>query len=67
MPMVHGWMVRAHPLLLDQLEKLTAAVEELARKRPDDFQTSANAKLPAALRELIFDKVPRDPTASETP
>lgn len=65
MPLVHGWMVRAHPLLLDQLEKLTSAVEELERKRPDDFQQTANAKLLATLHELIFNKVPRDPAANQ--
>lgn len=65
MPIVHGWMVRAHPLLLDQLEKLTASVETLARKRPHDFQQNANAKLLAALQELIFNKVPLDPAASQ--
>jgi toxin YhaV len=64
MPDIHGWTVRAHPLLLDQLEKLTSSVEELARKRPDDYQESANAKLLASLVALIFDKIPRDPTAT---
>jgi toxin YhaV len=57
-------MVRAHPLLLDQLEKLTASVEELERKRPGDFRDTANAKLLATLQELIFNKVPLDPAAT---
>jgi len=65
MPLIHGWMVRAHPLFLDQLEKLTAAVEELERKRPRDFHETANAKLLAALHELIFNKVPLDPTSAQ--
>jgi toxin YhaV len=64
MPVIHGWTVLAHPLLLDQLEKLTASVEALALKKPDDYQESANAKLLAALVTLIFDKVPQDPTLS---
>lgn len=64
MPLVHGWMVRAHPLLLDQLEKLTTSVEELERKRPDDFRETANAKLLAALQDLIFNKIPLDPAAT---
>ena len=64
MPIVHGWMVMAHPLLLDQLERLASAVEDLARRHPDDFHPSANAKLLAALEHLIFDKVPLDPTAN---
>jgi toxin YhaV len=63
--MAHGWMIMAHPLLLDQLEKLTSAVEDIARKRPDDYQKSADAKLLAALHELIFNRVPLDPTAGQ--
>ncbi|MCF1484371.1 MULTISPECIES: type II toxin-antitoxin system YhaV family toxin [Rhizobium/Agrobacterium group] len=61
MPVIHGWTVLAHPLFLDQLEKLTASVEALALKKPHDYQDSANAKLLAALVELVFDKVPQDP------
>ena len=64
MPVVNGWTVLAHPLLLDQLEKLTASVEALALKRPGDYRDSANAKLLAALVTLIFDKIPQDPTSS---
>lgn len=64
MPEIHGWTVRAHPLLLDQLEKLTSSVEELARKRPDDYRENANAKLLASLVALIFDKIPRDPSST---
>ncbi|WP_137132202.1 type II toxin-antitoxin system YhaV family toxin [Rhizobium sp. FY34] len=63
MTVIHGWTVRAHPLLLDQLDKLTASVEALKRKDPENFQSSANAKLLAALRSLMFDKVPQDPTS----
>lgn len=65
MPVVHGWVVRGHPLLLDQLEKLTSAVVELERKRPHDFRETANAKLLTALHELIFNKVPLDPASTQ--
>jgi toxin YhaV len=64
MPVINGWTIRAHPLLLDQLEKLTAAVEELARKKPEEYRQSANAKLLAALVDLIFHKVPQEPTST---
>ncbi|THF53863.1 type II toxin-antitoxin system YhaV family toxin [Allorhizobium terrae] len=64
MPVIYGWTVLAHPLLVDQLEKLTASVEALALKKPNDYQNSANAKLLAALLTLICDKVPQDPTLS---
>jgi toxin YhaV len=59
---VNGWELFAHSLLLDQLEKLMAAVETLKAKKPDDYQSSANFKLLAALYELMFVIVPVDPT-----
>lgn len=64
MPVINGWTVRAHPLLLYQLEKLTAAVEKQAQKDPDAYRNSANAKLLAALQSLLFDKIPQDPTST---
>ncbi|MFB9951377.1 type II toxin-antitoxin system YhaV family toxin [Rhizobium puerariae] len=64
MPVINGWTIRAHPLLLDQLEKLTASVDELARKNPEGYQETANAKLLAALLALMFDKVPQEPTST---
>lgn len=64
MLVIHGWTILAHPLLLDQLEKLTAAVEQLAKAKPDTYRQNANAKLLAALAALIFDKVPRDPAST---
>ncbi|MGH6924717.1 MAG: type II toxin-antitoxin system YhaV family toxin [Propylenella sp.] len=59
---VNGWQLFAHPLLLDQLERLVAAVERDRRKRPDAFQGSANFKLLAALSKLLFETIPEDPT-----
>lgn len=64
MPVVNGWTVRAHPLLLDQLERLTVSVETLKRRHPDTYRLSANAKLLAALLALMFDRIPRDPAAA---
>ncbi len=57
----HGWQLFAHPLLLDQLQKLTVAVEAAKRRDPDGWRTNANAKLLAALAELMFERIPRDP------
>jgi toxin YhaV len=64
MPVINGWIIRAHPLLLDQLEKLTASVENARRKDPVGYRDSANAKLLAALLALMFDKIPREPTST---
>jgi toxin YhaV len=61
----HGWQLFAHPLFLDQLEKLTATVGKARRKDPKAYQKSANAKLLAAIEKLIFDQIPQDPTRPE--
>lgn len=60
-----GWKIFAHPLFLDQLERLTAAVERERRENPDRHGTSANAKLLAAIRDLILVRIPADPTRPE--
>lgn len=62
---VQGWDLFAHPLLLDQIDKLVAAVEREKAKKPDAYQSGANAKLLAALRRLIFEAVPEDPSRAE--
>jgi toxin YhaV len=60
-----GWEIFAHPLLLDQLERLIAAVEIERRKDPDGYKTTPNAKLLAALERLIWEIIPADPTRAE--
>lgn len=62
---VDGWTIFAHPLLLDQLERLTAAVEKAKASDPTGYSGTANAKLLGALRKLIFETVPQDPARSE--
>lgn len=61
----HGWEIFAHPLFLDQLEKLTTAVAAAQRKDRQGFHRSANAKLLAAIRRLIFEQIPSDPMRPE--
>ena len=65
MAAVNGWELFAHPLFLDQLEKLTAAVERVSKKDPHGWRKSANAKLLAALHRLVFETIPEDPTRPE--
>ena len=65
MIVVNGWTIYAHPLLLDQLEKLTTAVEKAKAKDPQGWTRTANAKVLAAVRSLMFETVPSDPTRSE--
>ena len=59
---VSGWEVFAHPLLLDQLDKLMTAVEKEKRKKPKTYSSSANFKVLSALHELMFVAIPADPT-----
>jgi toxin YhaV len=65
MTVVNGWTLYAHPLFLDQLERLTAAVERAAKKNPTGYAASADAKLLAAIRKLVFEVVPVDPVRPE--
>lgn len=60
-----GWTLYAHPLFLDQLERLLAAVERAKRSDPEGWQGKTDTKLLAALRGLILDRIPRDPLAPE--
>ncbi len=62
---IKGWTIFAHPLLLDQLERATAAVEEAKAANPNGYQGTAKAKLLAMLSKLIFETVPADPTRRE--
>lgn len=61
----HGWHLHAHPLFLDQLERLLAAVERAKRSDPQGWQGKADARLLAALRMLVLERIPRDPLAPE--
>ena len=62
---VGGWTIFAHPLLLDQLERATAAVEAASAADPQGYRSTAQAKLLAMLRTLIFETIPADPTRPE--
>lgn len=57
----HGWSLFGHALLLDQIDKLIIAAERARQTDPAGWQGNANVKLLAALRDLMLDRVPRDP------
>ena len=65
MIVVNGWTIYAHPLLLDQLEKLVTAVEKAKAKDSQGWARTANAKVLAAVRSLMFETVPSDPARPE--
>ncbi|CAM4207504.1 Toxin YhaV [Novosphingobium lubricantis] len=65
MTIVNGWTLFAHPLFLGQIERLTDVVAKKAKKDPKGYTSSADAKLLAALRKLVFDVVPANPMRPE--
>lgn len=65
MACVNSWNLFAHPLFLDQLERLEASVARDRDKNPAGFRGSANYKVLAALRKLVFETVPADPLRPE--
>ena len=60
----HGWRLCTHPLFLDQIERLIAAVARAQRADPDRWRSKADAKLLAALTALVRERIPRDPLAA---
>ncbi|MFU8832148.1 MAG: type II toxin-antitoxin system YhaV family toxin [Wenzhouxiangella sp.] len=59
---VNGWTLFAHPLFLDQLDALTRQVESLRKKTPATYKQKNATKRLAAIRKLMFEVVPQDPT-----
>lgn len=61
-PTVNGWIILLHPLLLDQLERLTSAAEAEVTGNPDGPH-GPNGKLLGHLLDLMFDRIPQNPGA----
>lgn len=62
---VNGWTLFAHPLFLDQLDALVRKVESLRRKDPASYRQKNATKRLAAIRKLIFEVIPQDPSRAE--
>ncbi|MBV8618423.1 MAG: type II toxin-antitoxin system YhaV family toxin [Curvibacter sp.] len=62
---IHGWTVFAHPLFLDQYEKLLGQVAELQAKDPEGYKKKNAAKRLAAIVSLAFDVIAQDPARPE--
>lgn len=61
----HGWSLYAHPLFLDQLERLLASVERAKQSDPEGWRRKADAQTLGAIHALVFDRIPLDPLALE--
>ena len=59
---VNGWTIYAHPLFLDQLEAMIAAVEKARKKDPKGYKRKRATKLLAAVLKVAFEDIPSDPT-----
>jgi toxin YhaV len=62
---IHGWTIFAHPLFLDQYEKLLRQVARLQSKDPKGYAKKNAAKRLAAIVNLAFDVIPQDPARPE--
>ncbi len=58
---VNGWSIFAHPLFLDQVEKLTIEVERLRAKDEKGYTGKRATKLLAAISKLAFEVIPGNP------
>jgi toxin YhaV len=62
---VNGWTLFAHPLFLDQLERLAAQVERLKARDPAGYRGKNAAKRLAAIVKLSLEVIPQDPARAE--
>jgi len=62
---VNGWNLFVHPLFLKQLGELTREVESLRSKNAETYRDKQATKRLAAIRQLIFEIIPQDPTRTE--
>jgi toxin YhaV len=62
---VNGWHLYAHPAFLRQLNLLMEQVERAREKDPVGYRRKNAAKRLAAIRQLILERIPSDPTAPE--
>ena len=62
---IHGWTIFAHPLFLDQYEKLLKQVAKLREKDPKGYAKKNATKRLAAIVHLAFDAIPQDPARPE--
>ena len=61
----HGWALLFHDCVIEQLQKLHAAVQRAQESDPEGFESNANVKLFRALSRLMLDAVPGDPARDE--
>jgi len=61
----HGWTLIAHPLLLDQIDKLATSAERAKKANPAGWRTNANVRLLRSIGQVMRERVPHDPLSPE--
>lgn len=61
----HGWNLLFHECLIEQLQKLHAAVARAQAHDTPGFESNANVKLFTALSQLMLETVPSDPNRED--
>lgn len=61
----HGWTLLFHAALVDQLARLSKAVERVKAKDPQQYESNSNYKLFSALSRLMLETIPLDPGKDE--
>tara|TARA_Y100001001_G_scaffold164833_1_gene199394 strand:- start:1511 stop:1984 length:474 start_codon:yes stop_codon:yes gene_type:complete len=62
---INGWYIYAHPLFVEEIERLTVKVSELRLKYPDKYKEKNATKILAAIKKLAFQDIPNDPTQKQ--
>jgi toxin YhaV len=62
---LNGWTIFAHPLFLEQLDRLTQQVELIKERHPVDFQKKNVTKRLAAINKVAFEVIPQGPGRPE--
>ena len=62
---VSGWTLFAHPLFVDQIERLTAQVERLKARDPAGYRSKNATKRLAAIVKLALEVIPQDPARAD--
>ena len=59
---INGWTIYAHPLFLDQVQRLVGRLEQARKRDPAGFKRLRAAKLLSAILKIAFEIIPQDPS-----
>ncbi len=62
----YGWTLLFHECIVEQMQKLAAAVDRAKLHDPQGFEVNANVKLFRALTQVMLKAVPGDPNRDAT-